>query len=110
MALVPNATPITVLASRKASYAPTLSPDGIATLPSGTAAAFFPDGVVDTVAANAVAAGIVSASGVLSPVDLVPGTIYHVTTTPAAGFTSGRFSAGNIVGPVIKPGDNVTGA
>lgn len=110
MALVPNATPITVLASRKASYAVWLSPDGIATLPSGTAAAFFPDGVNTAVPANAVAAGIVSASGILSPVDLQPGAIYHVITTPAAGFTSGRFNAGAIVGPVIKPGDNVTGA
>jgi hypothetical protein len=108
MALVPNATPITILASHKASYTPTLSPDGIQTLPAATPVLVFPDGVDTTVPANAIASGAIGPNGVCSTVDLIPGCIYRVTTT-AGNFASARFCASGTVGPVVRPGDNVTG-
>lgn len=109
MALISNATPITILANRKASYAPILSQDGIQLLPVNTTVAFFPDDVDQTVAANAIAVGTVNAAGICSNVELLPGCVYRVTTS-AGVFATARFCAPPIVGPVIKPGDNVSGA
>lgn len=111
-----DTTPITVQkwTDQNANYAPILAHAG-GTVPAASVAVyFFPDGVTTATppatATGAIAVSNTDATGrVIPPVSLRPGLVYRVTTADGS-FTSARFVAGGIVGPVLVPGDNVTGA
>ena len=97
-----------------ADYSPVLAHTG-GTVPAASVACyFFPDGVTTATppatATGAIAVSATDATGKLIPsVSLRPGLVYRVTTADGS-FTSARFVAGGIVGPLLVPGDNVTGA